>query len=104
MSLLGYFWLLNALSFMDAFLTVLGIEVGVLYERNPVVNYFLESYGLNTGMLMVKGGVFILTWLMLGLHKPGTNIVRNAYIALIALYLFAVSQATVLIYLSTRAP
>lgn len=100
MSLLGYFWLLNALSCLDAVVTILGIEMGILYERNPIVNYFLENFGLNRGMLIVKGSMLLLTVLMFKLHEPDTNVVRNSYIALIALYLFAVSQMTVTIYLA----
>lgn len=104
MSLLGYFWFLNALSCLDALITLQGIEMGILYERNPIVNFFIESYGLNRGMFIVKAGVPILTAVMFKLHVPNTNIVKNTYIGLIALYLFGLSQMTVTIYLASNGP
>lgn len=94
MSLLGYFWLLNSLNFLDAFVTVLGIEMDILYERNPVVNLFIDNFGLGRGMFIVKAGMFILTAIMFKFHKPGSNFVRNSYIALILLYLMGIAHMT----------
>lgn len=102
MSLLGYFWFLNSLSFLDAFITVTGIKMNILYESNPIVNFFIESYGLNRGMFIVKMGFLVLLAVMFKLHVPGSNLVRNSYIALIALYFFALSQMTATIYLATN--
>ncbi|MBI2068656.1 MAG: hypothetical protein HYT67_00910 [Candidatus Yanofskybacteria bacterium] len=97
MSLLGYFWLLNSLNFLDAFVTVLGIEMDVFYESNSVVNFFLDNFGLNNGMFIVKAGVFVLTAVMLKLHQPGSNFVRNCYIALIVFYSTVISYTMILI-------
>ena len=97
MSLLGYLWLLNSLNFLDGFLTLLGIEMDILYERNPVVNFFLDNFGFNSGMFIVKAGVFVLTAVMFKLHKPGSNFVRNSYIALIVFYSAVISYTTTLI-------
>ena len=97
MSLLGYFWLLNALSWLDALVTVLGIEMDVFYEGNPVVDFFLDNFGLNNGMFIVKAGVFVLTAVMFKLHQPGSNFVRNCYIALIVFYSAVIAYTTILI-------
>lgn len=102
MSLLGYFWLLNALNCLDAFITLLGIEMGVLYERNPIVNYFLENFGLNLGMFIVKAGVLVLTAVMFKLHVPGTNVIRNAYIGLILLYSVGIAHMTWTIWATVK--
>lgn len=94
MSLLGYFWLFIGLNCLDALVTVTGIEMGILYERNLIVNFFLESYGLNGGMFIVKAGVLILAATIFKLHVPGTNVVRNAFIALILLYSAGIAHMT----------
>ena len=97
MSLLGYFWLLNSLNFLDGFLTLLGIEMGVFYEGNPVVNFFLDNLGLSRGMFIVKTGMFILTAVMFKLHQPGSNFVRDCYIALIVFYSAVITYTTTII-------
>ena len=97
MSLLGYFWLLNSLNFLDGFLTLLGIEMGVFYEGNPVVDFFLDNFGLNGGMFIVKAGVFVLTAVMFKLRQPGSNFVRNCYIALIVFYSAVISYTATVI-------
>ena len=97
MSLLGYFWLLNSLNFLDGFLTLLGIEMGVFYEGNPVVNFFIDNFGLSRGMFIVKTGMFILTAVMFKLYQPGSNFVRDCYIALIVFYSAVISYTTTLI-------
>ncbi len=94
MSLFGYFWLLNSLNFLDGFITVLGIEMDVFYEGNPVVVFFLDNFGLNSGMVILKAGVLILTAVMFKLHVSGTNVIRNAYIGLILLYSAGIAHMT----------
>lgn len=97
MSLLGYFWLLNGLSFLDGFLTVTGIEMGIFYEGNPAVLFLIEKLGLNAGMFIAKATAFFLTCLLYKGHVPGSNFTRNVFIALIAFYGFWVVYTTALI-------
>lgn len=97
MSLLGYFWLLNSLSFIDGFITILGIKMGVLYEWNPIVSFFLNNFGPHGGMFIVKAGVLILSVVVFKLRQPDSNFVRNCYIALILFYSVVIIYTTTII-------
>ena len=72
--------------------------MGVLYERNPIVNFFIESYGLNRGMFIVKTAAFVFTVVIFQFHVPGSNLVRNVYIVLIAFSPSVLSYVAVTIY------
>ena len=97
MSLLGYFWLLNGLNFLDGFLTVMGIEMGILYEWNPAVRFLIEKFGLHGGIFIAKASAFVLISALYKRHVPGSNFVRNVYFALIGLYGYLFFHTTFII-------
>lgn len=69
-------WLLFFVSFiyniLDAWHTKLLIATGLIEEVNPLMNYFIQNYGINS-CFYIKIGVFIVLGIGLFLNNKRFN-------------------------------